>query len=63
MEESFLEAVFENPDTMGALAEGGLAGALGEESVLLAGVALAALLLCCCCLFRGGAGCVFCQGG
>ena len=62
MEESSLDAVFENPDTVGALAEGFLAGTLGEESVLLAGVALAALLLCCRCFFRRGAGRrVFCQ--
>ena len=40
MEESALEAMFENPDTVGALAEGFLAGALGEQAVLLAGVAL-----------------------
>ena len=64
MEESSLEAVFENPDTVGALAEGFLAGALGEQAVLLAGVALAALLLCRCRPFRGRAGRrVFCQGG
>ena len=63
MEESSLPAVLENPDTVGALAEGFLAGTLGEESVLLADVALAALLLCCRCFFGGKAGCVFCQGG
>ena len=63
VEESSLDAVFENPDPMGALAEGGLAGALGEQSVLLADVVLAVLLLCCCRLFRGGACRLSCQGG
>ena len=63
MEESSLDAVFENPDTMGALAKGFLAGALRKQSVLLAGVDLAALLLCCRCFFRGRACRVFCQGG
>ena len=63
VEESSLDAVFENPDPVGALAEGFLAGALGEQSVLLADVVLAVLLLCCCRLFRGGAGGVSCQGG
>ena len=64
MEEGSLGAVLENADPVGALAEGGLAGTLGEQSVLSAGVDLAALLLgLCCCLLRRGAGCVFCQGG
>ena len=53
MEESALEAVFENPDTVGALAEGFLAGALGEQAVLLADVDNAALLLCGGCRFGG----------
>ena len=72
MEESSLDAVFENPDTVGALAEGFLAGALGEQSVLSADVDLAALLLCGCSRFFGGVAGrrrwhrvvpVFCQGG
>ena len=64
MEEGSVDAVLENPDTVGALAEGRLTGALGEEAfVLLADVHLATLLLCCCRLFRGGGRCVFCQGG
>ena len=46
------------------MAEGGRAGALGEQAVLLARVALAALLLGRCRPFRGRAGRrVFCQGG
>ena len=63
MEEGSLDAVFENPNAVGALAEGGLAGALGEQSVLLADVVLAVLLLCCCRLIRGGACRLSCQGG
>ena len=64
MEEGSVDAVLENPDTVGALAEGRLTGALGEEAiVLLADVDLATLLLFCCRLFRGGGRCVFCQGG
>ena len=63
VEEGSLDAVFENPDPVGALAKGFLAGALGEQSVLLADVVLAVLLLCCCRLFRGGACRVSCQGG
>ena len=62
MEEGSVDAVLENPDTVGALAEGRLTGALGEEAVLLADVHLATLLLCCR-MFRGGGRCVFCQGG
>ena len=48
VEEGSLGAVLEHPDTMDALAEGLLAGALGEQPVLLADVGHAALLL------RGG---------
>ena len=56
--------MLENADPVGALAEGGLTGSLGEQSVLSAGVHLAALLLCLCsCRFRGGDGCVFGQQG
>ena len=46
MEEGSFGAVFEHSDTVGALAEGLLAGALGEQPVLLADVGHAALLLC-----------------
>ena len=49
MEESSLRAVLEHPDTMDALAEGGLAGALGEQAVLSAGVDHAVRLFCGCC--------------
>ena len=38
---------------MDAVAEGGLAGALGEQAVLLADVDHAALLFCGGCRFRG----------
>ena len=71
MEEGSLRAVLENPNPVGALAEGGLAGSLGEQSVLFADVDLAALLLCGCSRFFGGVAGrrwhrvvpVFCQGG
>ena len=36
MKEGSSDAVLENADTVGALAEGGLAGALWEQPVLLA---------------------------
>ena len=49
MEKSSLRAVLEEPDTVDALAEGGLAGALGEQAVLSAGVDHAALLFGGCC--------------
>ena len=51
MEESSLGAMLEHPDTVDALAEGGVTGALGEQAVLSAEVADARLLLgyCCCC--------------
>ena len=49
MEEGSLRAVLEHPDTMDALAEGGVAGTLGEQAVFLAGVDHAAFLFCGCC--------------
>ena len=48
MEESSLRAMLEHPDTVDALAEGGVTGALREQAVLLADVVDARLLLCCC---------------
>ena len=53
MEESSLYTALESPDTMIALAVGGLAGALWEESVLLAN---ARHLFGCYCWFIGGNG-------
>ena len=53
MEESSLYTALESPDTMVALAVGGLAGALWEESVLLAN---ARHLFGCYCWFIGGNG-------
>ena len=49
MEESSLRAMLEHSDTVDALAEGGLTGALGEQAVLSAGVDHAALLFGGCC--------------
>ena len=53
MEESSLYTALESPDTTVALAVGGLAGALWEESVLLAN---ARHLFGCYCWFIGGNG-------